>query len=152
MHDVTCLPEIERYGTSLVYPIPLDASWTVDRFSFYHLRFLKSKLYQDCIVSNNEKAGFYALSLWCNSFDDVPVGTIPSDYSSQAFMVGLGGDLRRWHSVCSASLRGFRPIVDVNYKPIEGRLAHEFVLSVIVDAWNRSGDVGGDFKRVAGPS
>lgn len=129
---------VEKRNGHYIYPMPDDARLgNFDRFDFYHRRFLRSDFYRNCITNKREAAGFYGFALWCHAFDETPVGTIPIDEGSQAHMVGLGADLRRWRAVGADARYGFLPVMRPCGTVIEGRLTHELLLAVALNAWSR---------------
>ena len=135
---MTPLPKILRNGPALVYPMPDDAALnTYDRIDFFHRRYLNSDTYRAALSSKGkEVAAFYAHALWVNSANQTPVGTIPADTDAQAFMVGMGADVKRWRTIAPDALEGFRPVVTKEGEPM-ARLANETMLSVCYAGWKR---------------
>lgn len=117
--DGSALPE---------YPISADSRLDSHYFiQFNHDRYDRSdfrrKAYRD------PEVGFFGLELFFKSHGEAPLGTLPSDDESLAFLLGLS--LERWVSMRE---RSFNPLY--NWQPVRCdngaiRLAHPVVQEVM---------------------
>lgn len=115
------------------YPIPVECRLDSHYFiQFNHDRYERSgfrrKAYRD------PEVGFFGMELFFKSHGETPLGTLPCDDDSLAFLLGL--PLDRWLSLKD---RSFNPLY--NWSPVrcdngDIRLAHPVVQEVMVAALN----------------
>jgi len=141
---MTPIPDIERRGGALVYPLPLDASLVgFGWHTFYHDLYLRSdtltRALEDSQQQSRRMEGLaFATVLWSQCFSEKPCGTLPDDDAALTQCAKLGRDKRAWWRVKDEALRGFCPLVTPEDQPIHGRLGHPMLIAVAVETWQRA--------------
>lgn len=81
------------------------------------------------LATEADPAGaFFAVTLWCVSWHQVPAGSLPSNDIALARLAGFGRDLAGWARVSETALRGYVLCDD-------GRLYHPVVCSKALEQW-----------------
>jgi len=82
----------------------------------------------DFAAEEHPEACWYAVLLWCASWHQVPVASLPDSDAVLMKMVGLGRDVRTWKKHKAGALRGFVTCSD-------GRLYHPVVAEQALASW-----------------